>query len=148
MCNKKSVPVPKSLQTQVTEVRGRWEEKKYKTKQNKNSWRFYLDLLYPKYPYLSYFQHTSGKKQCSSLGHFAANFCSILLTSTELRACKTMKNLAISSVIFFMGPFFLLTSLTQTPVLETLLKQHLQKHHSLVLTRCTSQIHNWVSVAW
>jgi len=125
--NKKSVPVPKALQTQVTKVRGRLE-KRDKTEEDlkilTKSTIPKISLHFPS-PYASYFQHTLCKKKYSSLDHFGAKFCSILLTSTELKIWKRMRNLAVSSVIFLMGSSFLLTFLTQIPVLEMFLNKHI-----------------------
>lgn len=80
----------KSLQTQVTEVREKWE----KADKTKRELRFLSRSTVPKIslsfpsPYPSYFQHNLDKKKYSCLDHLGANFCSILLISTELKTCK------------------------------------------------------------
>lgn len=149
--NKKSVLIPKSCKL----LWQRWEEDMREQKKPKESWRFYLDLVYPKYhhsspaPSLPPFRTLWITKTYSSHNYLEKTCVSILAVPPELRIQKTPKNLAISWVSF-VGPFVLLPYLTQTPVKKYSLitrPGHLKKHHNFTYTRCPSQSQNQVSTA-
>lgn len=109
-CNKMSVPVP--LETWVTLMRGTQRKKQTKSKE---SWRFYLDPLYPKYSYPSYCQHYLDKKKYP----FRPPWNKFLFHAAEVNwgyAKKIVKNMAFLSV--FHGSIILVDLFNQILALE------------------------------
>lgn len=112
-----------------------------------------ISLFLPR-PFPSYFQNTLDTKTYSSQNLMEKTCNSILVVSPELRIYKTPENLA-TLWVNFVGPFVLLTYLTQIPVTEIFFNNqiwHLKKQHNLSFTRCPSQnqvsMDSQVSMDW